>query len=144
MDEGLDYFEPPPCLVLRPKSLVVGVGCNRGTTSKEIGAAVDKVFQEHGLSLHAVRNLATAELKQDEEGLNNLLEERGWSAVYFSLSELQAAVSVPSPSEKVKKHLGVESVCEKAAMLNAGVEGLLVPKQILGNVTVAVARVASF
>ena len=143
VDEALDYFEPPPCLVLRPKSLVVGLGCKRGTTSEEIGAAVDKVFQDHDLSLYAVRNLATAELKEDEEGLSELIEERGWSAAYYSISELQAAVSVPSPSEMVKKHLGVESVCEKAAMLSAEAKELLVPKQILGKVTVAVARATS-
>ena len=137
-------FEPPPCLILRPKSLVVGVGCKRGTSAAEIGAAVDKVFQDHELSLLAVRNLATVELKKDEDGLNELLRARDWQAVYYSVSELQSPVPVPSPSEKVRKHLGVESVCEKAALINAGVEELLIPKQILGNVTVAVARVTSW
>ena len=141
--EGLGFFEPPPCLILRPKSLVVGVGCNRGTTSSEIGTAVEKVFRDHGLSLRAIRNLATVELKQDEEGLNELLAERGWSVKYYSIAKLQAGSSVPRPSAMVKKHLGVESVCEKAAMLSAGAEDLLVAKEILGNVTVAVARVAS-
>jgi precorrin-4/cobalt-precorrin-4 C11-methyltransferase len=144
IDEMLGSFEPPPCLILRPKSLVVGVGCNRGTDAAEIDAALQKVFQDKDLSLDAVRNLATAELKKDEGGLNQLLEVRGWPAVHYTLAELQAGGSVPSPSEKVRKHLGVESVCEKAAMLSAGAGELLVPKQILGNVTVAVARVRSF
>ena len=143
VDEGFAFFEPPPCLILRPKNLVVGVGCNRGTSSSEIGAAVEKVFCDSGLSLMAIRNLATVELKQDEKGLNELMEERGWSAEYYSVSELQSAGSVPRPSIMVQKHLGVESVCEKAAMLSAKTEDLLVAKEILGNVTVAVARVAS-
>jgi cobalt-precorrin 5A hydrolase len=143
VDERLAFFEPPPCLVLRPKSLVVGVGCNRGTTSAEIGAALDKVFRNQGLSLTAIRNLATVELKQDEEGLNELLEERGWSMEYYSVSDLQTGGSVPRPSDMVTKHLGVESVCEKAAMLSAGTEDLLAAKEILGNVTVAVAKAIS-
>ncbi len=143
VDERFTSFEPPPCLILRPKSLVVGVGCNRGTTAAEIGGAVDKVFRDEGLSLMAIRNLATVELKQDEEGLNELLEKRGWSVEYHSVSELRAGGTVPRPSEVVKKHLGVESVCEKAAMLSAGAANLLVAKEILGNVTVAVARVSS-
>ena len=104
---------------------------------------MEKVFRDHGLSLAAIRNLATADLKQDEEGLRDLLGERGWTAEYYSVSQLQTGGSVPRPSEVVKKHLGVESVCEKAAMLSAGAEDLLVAKEILGNVTVAVARVAS-
>ncbi len=143
VDEQAASFEPPPCLILRPKNLVVGVGCNRGTSSAEISAALESVFRDHSLSLLAIRNLATAELKQDEQGLNELLRERGWSAEYFSVTELQAGGSVPRPSQTVKRHLGVESVCEKAAMLSAGVQDLLVAKEILGNVTIAVARVAS-
>jgi cobalt-precorrin 5A hydrolase len=143
VDDMLGSFEPPPCLVLRPKSLVVGVGCNRGTTATEIGAAVDAVFRDHGLSLLAVRNAATAELKKDEDGLNELLRQRGWTLTYYSAGELQAGDSVPTPSEVVKKHVGVESVCEKAAMISAQTRELLVTKKVLGSVTVAVARVGS-
>jgi len=143
VDDMLGSFEPPPCLVLRPKSLVVGVGCKRGTEAVEIGAAVDKVFEDHNLSLLSVRNLATVELKEDEEGLNELIKVHQWPAVYYSVSDLQTPLEVPSPSDKVREHLGVESVCEKAAILSACAEELLVPKQILGKVTVAVARVAS-
>jgi cobalt-precorrin 5A hydrolase len=119
------------------------VGCNRGTTAAEIGAAVDSVFREQSLSLFAVRNVATAELKRDEDGLNELLRERGWTSTYYSADELQAGDSVPTPSEVVRKHVGVESVCEKAAMLSADTKELLVAKKVLGNVTVAVARVGS-
>ena len=143
VDDMLGSFEPPPCLVLRPKSLVVGVGCKRGTEAATIGAAVDKVFEDHKLSVLAVHNLATIELKEDEKGLNELLKMRQWPATYYSVSELQTPGEVPSPSDKVREHLGVESVCEKAAMLSARSKELLVPKQILGQVTVAVARVAS-
>jgi cobalt-precorrin 5A hydrolase len=102
-----------------------------------------RVFAEHNLSLSAVRNLATIELKENEEGLNELTKVHHWPMVYYSVYDLQAPVEVPSPSDKVKEHLGVESVCEKAALLSASAEELLVPKQIVGKVTVAVARVAS-
>ena len=143
VDDRHGSFEPPPCLILRPKSLVVGLGCKRGTGAAEIGAALHKVFEDHRLSLLAVRNLATVELKRDEEGLNELIEAHRWPVVYYSVSDLRTPMEVPSPSDKVKEHLGVESVCEKAAILSGRVEELLVPKQILGKVTVAVARVAS-
>lgn len=144
VDDTLGSFEPPPCLVLRPKSLVVGVGCKRGTEASEIGAALNKVFADHNLSLLAIRNLATVELKENEEGLNELIKMHQWPTVYYSVSDLRIPVEVPSPSDQVRKHLGVESVCEKAAILSACAEELLVPKQILGKVTVAVARVASW
>jgi cobalt-precorrin 5A hydrolase len=87
--------------------------------------------------------VATAELKRDEDGLNELLGQRGWTSAYYSADELQAGGSVPTPSEVVRKHVGVESVCEKAAVLSAETKELLVAKKVLGNVTVAVARVGS-
>lgn len=141
--EGTGAFEPPPCLILRPRTLVVGLGCNRGTSAGEINAALEEVFRAHNLSLGSVRNLATVELKRGEPGLWDAAAERGWPVTYYSLAELGSGGPVPTPSETVSKHLGIESVCEQAAMLGAGTRELLVPKVVFPNVTVAVARVGS-
>jgi cobalt-precorrin 5A hydrolase len=62
---------------------------------------------------------------------------------YFSSKELGSVKNIEHPSQVVKKYTGTEGVCEAAALLSAGAERLLVPKQVLKNVTVAVARVNS-
>ena len=48
-----------------------------------------------------------------------------------------------NPSSVVEKHVGVESVCEAAAILASRNGRLIVPKQSTQNVTVAIARINS-
>ncbi len=62
---------------------------------------------------------------------------------YFSSKELGSVKGIENPSQMVKKYTGTEGVCETAALLSAGTGRLLIPKQILKNMTLAVARVSS-
>lgn len=127
----------PPCLLLRPRNLVVGVGCNRGTPAGEILSFIEEVFAAHRLSLLAIRNLATIDAKNDEEGLLEAARALKRPIRFFSREEI-ARVSVPTPSAMVAKHMGVHSVCEATALLSAQHGTLLIPKQKTPNVTLAV------
>jgi cobalt-precorrin 5A hydrolase len=132
------------CLKLRPRNLVVGIGCNRGTAAAEILELVRQVFQEGELSLLSIRNLASVDLKADEPGLLEAARALGRPIQFCSREEIDST-AVPNPSEAVAKHIGVRSVCEATALLSASREGrgvILIPKQKTVNVTVAVARVA--
>ncbi len=143
-DRILPPEERPTCrhwVILRPKSLVVGVGMNRGTTAEEIGQVIARTLSAHDLSLKSVRNLASADLKQDEEGLLAYARSIGVPVEFFPRDALNA-VHAPNPSDEVMRHIGAKGVAEPAAMLSAA-GGLLVPKVKSGNVTVAVARVVS-
>ena len=131
---------PPACLVLRPRTLVAGIGCNRGTGKEEIKHFLYDVFRKHKLSAKSLYRLATIDIKKDEVGLIELAEELGLPIMFFSSEELNRIKGLQSPSKLVEKHTGVESVCEAAALLAAGINRLVVPKQVAKNVTVAVAR----
>lgn len=131
---------PPTCLVLRPRILVAGIGCNRGTGKEEIKRCLYDVFRKHQLSPKSLCGLATIDIKKDEAGLIELAEEFGLPIMFYSSEELNRARGVQSPSKLVKRHIGVESVCEGAALLGAKTSKLLVPKQAAKDVTVAVAR----
>ncbi len=128
----------PQYLVLRPKILSVGVGCNRNTDVNEIFASVKDVFVKFNLSINSINNIATIEAKADEQGILNLIKILNVPVRFFSPEELDRAGSVPTPSEVVKKHMGVASICEAAAILASRRGKLLVPKQVMKNVTVAV------
>src|SRR5579883_1810583 len=56
-------------VVYRPKSLVVGIGCDRGTPAELVARGVDKLLAEHGLSAKSVRAIATIDKKSDEPAL---------------------------------------------------------------------------
>jgi cobalt-precorrin 5A hydrolase len=132
----------PQWLILRPRNLVVGVGCNRSTPAEEILDLVHLVFRQEGISLSSIRNLASVDLKADEAGLLSAARGLRRPIEFFSRSELQD-VEVPNPSAQVEEHIGVRSVCEAAAIRSAANGRLLVTKRKMPNVTLAVARVAS-
>ncbi len=128
-------------LILRPGSLVAGIGCNRNTTMKEIKEFLKKVLEESKLAISSVISLATINLKADEPGLIALAEDLNLPISFFDKDELNRADGIKSPSDMVKKHTGVKSVCEAAAILASKNGKLIVPKHSTRNVTVAIARI---
>ena len=51
-------------VLYRPKSLVLGMGCNRGTALEELEQEVLATLEELSLSVKSVRNVATIDLKK--------------------------------------------------------------------------------
>jgi cobalt-precorrin 5A hydrolase len=131
---------PDEILVLRPPSLFVGVGCNRNTPQEEISDLLNQVLDDCQLAAASVAGLSSIDLKADEEGLLALAETLSRPLVFFSRDQLAAVREVPSPSKMVQKHVGVESVCEAAALLASGNGTLIVPKRVTPNATIAIAR----
>ncbi|MCE5241786.1 MAG: cobalt-precorrin 5A hydrolase [Desulfobacteraceae bacterium] len=138
-----ETFAPPDleCLEVRPRNLVVGVGCNRGTPAEEILDHIREVFRCEGLSLKSIRELATADIKEDEPGILEAAAALDRPVRFHTPREIDG-IAVPTPSEVVEAHIGVSSVCEASALLSARSQTLIVTKRKTPNVTVAVARVA--
>lgn len=134
---------PPHVLVLRPPSLVAGMGCNRNTSMEEIRDLLLSVLKQFGLSRLSLSAIATIDLKSDEAGLIELASDMGVALHFFSKQQLCRVEDVPTPSTMAIKHVGVPSVCEAAAILAGRSGRLIVPKHRTRNVTVAVARMAS-
>ena len=130
---------PPHVLVLRPGSLVAGMGCNRGTAVEEMRDLLVETFATNRLAISSLRCLATVDLKANEPGLLALAESLDLPLTVFTRDRLKGVALVPTPSAMVEKHIGVKSVCEAAALLATHRGRLIVPKQKTANVTVAVA-----
>jgi precorrin-4 C11-methyltransferase len=128
-------------LILRPGSLVAGIGCNRNTTVKEIKEFLEKVLEESKLAISSLISIATINLKADELGLIAFAEELKLPISFYDKEELNRADGIKSPSDMVEKHTGVKSVCEAAAILASKNGKLIVPKHSTQNVTVAIARI---
>ncbi len=125
--------------VLRPPSLVVGVGASRGAPGAEIDALIRDSLAAAGLSASSVRALATIDVKADEDGIVEVARRRGWALMTYDATTL-AAVDVPNPSDVVRAEVGTPSVAEAAALVGSGQAELVVPKQKSAHATVAVAR----
>ena len=136
-----DLLGKVPTVVYRPKTLVLGVGCNRGTSATEIEQAVTEVLERYRLAPKSVRNLASIDVKSDEQGLLEYAAQSGLPIQFFSATQLATITDLPNPSDAALAAVGVRGVSEPAAMMSAGNSELIVAKQKFGNVTVAIARV---
>ncbi|MBW7474350.1 cobalamin biosynthesis protein [Paenibacillus oenotherae] len=124
-------------VLYRPRSIVLGVGCNRGTAAEEIEAVISETLAELRFSIRSVKAVCSIDLKQDEAGLLEVTSRHGWDFVCYSAEELNGC-KLEEPSETVYKFTGAYGVSEPAAKLYSGAEKLVVTKKKSGNVTLSV------
>jgi cobalt-precorrin 5A hydrolase len=134
------HTSPERLLILRPRNLVLGIGCNRGTPAEEIDAFVTPHLKRLFLSQKSVFCIASVAAKRDEAGLLEYADRLGIPLRCFESDQLQQ-VSFPSPpSEHALAAVGAAGVAEPAAILASGGGRLLLHKVKSANVTLAVAE----
>ena len=137
VSDGLVDEPGPGCVVYRPPSLVVGVGCSRGASSDEILSLVRSTLRGAGLSAKSVAALASIDVKADEPGLLEAADTLGVPIRFHGAGKL-AAIEVPNPSSVVEGAVGTPSVAE-ASVIASGA-ALVVEKEKSENATAAVGR----
>ena len=128
-------------LVYHPACLAVGVGCERGCDPGELAALVTETLAENGLAAGAVAALVSIDLKADEPAVHAAAEGLGVSARFFDVATLAAEEPrLATPSDLVRREVGVAGVAESAALAAAGPDGqLIVPKTKSRRATCAMA-----
>jgi cobalt-precorrin 5A hydrolase len=104
-------------VIYRPKTLVLGIGCDRGTPPELVRRGVQQLMQESGLSLASVAALTSADVKADEPALLQLAAEFGWRFLTYASADLDQVTEIVTPSDVVKRHVGTRSVSEASAIL---------------------------
>ena len=127
-------------LVLRPLNLCLGIGCNRGTSAREIESVVIEHLERLSLCFKSVKCIATAQAKGDEAGLLEFAAGAEIPLVLYQCDQLNG-VNAPSPdSDYAMAAIGARGVAEPAALLASAGGRLLLPKVKSGNVTLAIAQ----
>ncbi|WP_397538580.1 cobalt-precorrin 5A hydrolase [Rummeliibacillus pycnus] len=125
-------------VLYRPKNVVIGMGCNRGTSAEEIKQVIQDTLNELQISMKSVKALCTIELKKDEVGLLEVVSKYGWEFAYYKPEELNAQ-KIEAPSDTVFKYTGAYGVSEPAVRIYTGAEKLELVKKKSGNTTISVA-----
>ncbi|MDO4518901.1 MAG: cobalamin biosynthesis protein [Eubacteriales bacterium] len=124
---------------LIPKALSLGVGCKKATPADAISAEINRRILNEKYYIDAFVNLASIDLKKEEEGLLKFAEEQNLPFVTYTSEELQAIEGDFTESTFVKSITGVSNVCERSAV-KASQKGTLIEKKTgLNGVTTAVA-----
>ncbi|MDR0382504.1 MAG: cobalamin biosynthesis protein [Spirochaetaceae bacterium] len=126
-------------LRLIPRHVYVGIGCRKGASERDIAEAFDETLEFLELDGRCVAGIASIDVKDSEAGLLSFCEERGISSVFFGAAELRAVKGCFSGSDFVAETVGVDNVCERAAVLASGNGELIGRKTARRGVTTAVA-----
>lgn len=132
---------PHDALVLAPRALVLGVGCRRGTARETLEERFTAFCADSGVLPEAVCAAATIDVKQNEAGLLDFCAAHGWTLFAYPAAELSAVAGDFTASAFVAETVGVDNVCERAAV-RAAQGGLLVRKFAGSGVTFALAQKA--
>ena len=132
-------------VVYRPRSLVIGIGCRRGVPVEELESLLAEALRKNGLSAECLAEIAPAEIKRGEPGLEQLAERHGVPLSFLQANELNAVFetnpgAITSKSERAHGLVGVWGVAEPAALLTAGASELLVNREKTTRATIAIAR----
>lgn len=127
----------PQHLVYHPKTLTIGIGCERGTNPEEIRTLINETLAAYNLAEASIATFASIDLKEDEPALNAL-----FPVTYFTADELnEQNPKLKNPSDYVKSEVGTPGVAEAASLAAAGPHSeLIVPKIKSKRATIAIAR----
>jgi len=127
-------------VIYRPKTLVIGIGIHWDTSKDDILNGVKAIFEKNGLSFASIKSLSSIKKKIRVKGLDEFSKELRIPLCLFEKEELEK-ISVPNPSDTVKKFEGITSVSEASSILYSR-GTLIIPKQKFPpNLTIAVCRV---
>ncbi len=132
----------PLDLVYYPKTLVLGMGCERGASTEEAIALAQRAVAESGYAARSIAAVTSIDLKADETAIHAVAASLGVPARFFNAETLEAQTPrLKKPSEVVFAEVGCHGVAEGAALAAAGPEGELVfPKIKSKGATAAIAR----
>lgn len=123
--------------VLKRGGLIVGIGANRGVGKGEVMDAITDALSEINAKIENVRYFASAAIKENERGIIDAVASLG-KEIKFLPHELINSIRVSSKSRA--NQLGLNGVCEPAALALSDEKKLVLKKRIYGNVTIAIAR----
>ena len=137
-----DVAGSPQRLVIHPKVLALGVGCERGASPGELIELAIATLADHGLAAEALACVASIELKAAEPAIHALAEHFDLPVRFLPAETLEAeADRLANPSPVVFAATGCHGVAEGAALAAVGAAGgLVVEKTKSAHATCAVAR----
>lgn len=131
----------PYGILLKPKQYVLGMGCTKGKETEKIEDFIRESMEEANISLDDILLLASIEQKKEEEGF--LIWSRKYRIPFrtYTAEQLKEAAGDFHGSDFVKARVGVDNVCERAAVKACEHGGKLIyEKHAKDGMTIAIAK----
>ncbi|MCR5607999.1 MAG: precorrin-3B C(17)-methyltransferase [Lachnospiraceae bacterium] len=131
-------------IVLKPrkKKFILGVGCKKGTDTDKFESYIKETLANNNIDLSEILKIASIDIKCNEEAIVSFSKKYGLTFETYTAEELNEIKGEFSSSDFVKSQVGVDNVCERAAMCGTGGNGkLILKKQACDGMTVAIGEV---
>ena len=128
-------------LFLRPKNLVLGIGCKKGTPREAIEAAVFDFLDKNGRVLKSVKCLSSIDLKKDEKGILDFCESYKIPFVTLPQKRLADVEDEFEGSDFVKRAVGVSSVAEACAKYTVKNSRVICKKTVYMGITLSLGEI---
>ena len=128
-------------ILLKPREYILGMGCRSGKEAEKIEDFIKRSMEKKGISIDQIAALASIEQKSREAGFLAWSRKENIPFLTYTAEELQQVKGDFQKSDFVKKTVGVDNVCERAALLACEWEGKLVyEKHAEDGMTIAIAK----
>lgn len=126
---------------LIPKNIVIGMGCKRGKTFKELYQELRMNLRKYNLNEKSIKTIASVDIKADEKGLIELAEYLNVEFRCFKVHELELVEDKFEGSAFVKKTIGVSSVSEPSGYLASNRGKNIMPVVRSSGTTISIWRI---
>ena len=128
-------------LYLRPREYVIGLGCRKGKETEALEAFIRANLLAAGVQENEIYAAASIDRKQREQGIVAWCCQRRIPFLTFSAGQLGEVEGEFHGSAFVQQKVGIDNVCERAALRACGADGELVwEKHAQAGMTIAIAR----
>lgn len=158
LPKGIELVEYPPlqkvdvvitsedrefetAILLKAKEYVIGLGCRKGKEVEKIEDFIMRNLQKAGVSMIQVFGMASIDVKKNEPGFLAWSHKEKIPFITYTAEELLCVEGDFHKSEFVREQVGVDNVCERAALKMCEPEGRLIyEKHAEDGMTIAIAR----
>lgn len=128
-------------IFLKPREYVIGMGCRRDKEAGKIEELINSSLSSLSIDVTQVSALVSIDLKAKEEGLLTWSKKEKIPFLTYTAEQLKEVEGNFRGSSFVEEKVGVDNVCERAALCVCGTGGTLVlKKQALDGMTIAIAK----
>lgn len=128
-------------MLLGAKEYAIGIGCKKGKEAEKIEDFIMSHLRRAGITPMQVFGMASIDVKRDEPGLLAWNRKKKIPFITYTAEELKSVKGDFHKSEFVKEQVGVDNVCERAAMKMCEPGGKLIyEKHAEDGMTIAIAR----
>ena len=121
-----------------PPVLVMGVGCQKGTSEMKIQEAFYKACIKENIQPEALSMVCSIDLKKEEAGLINFCSSHGLNLTCYSSQDLSKVHGNFPSSEFVSEITGVDNVCQRSAALACGSSRrIIMEKTVIDGITLS-------